>query len=79
MTVVDGYELWTNYERTILFRLWGNGEGEVAQRPTAHHVWGPPIRMTPEGVDVPVEPASPCPVSPEDFGPPSDGTEKEAF
>jgi hypothetical protein len=42
------YDLWVNEARTVLVRLWGNGEMEVALRDDPSHIWGPPIRVAPE-------------------------------
>lgn len=53
------YRLWTNPERTILFRVFEPdpeaddpsavaGLAEVAFRDTPAHTWGPPVRMVEE-------------------------------
>ena len=44
------YRLWVNDERTILIRMWSNGEVEISTRETSEHTWGPPIRMIEEPV-----------------------------
>ena len=44
------YRLWVNEERTVLVRLWSNGQMEVAERPSSECTWGPPIRMEEEQV-----------------------------
>lgn len=36
------YRLWTNEPRTVLVRLWPDGQMEVATREHAGHTWGPP-------------------------------------
>ena len=42
------YQLWVNEERTVLLRVWGNGEVEIALRDSPNNIWGPPIRMLEE-------------------------------
>jgi len=47
------YRLWVNETRTVLVRLWDNGDVEVAARETAAHTWGPPTHCTEETVTQP--------------------------
>lgn len=42
------YKIWVNDERTVMVRLWSNGEMEVALRDDPSHSWGPPICMEEE-------------------------------
>lgn len=44
------YRLWVNEERTILVRMWENGEVEVATRESADAIWSPPVDMREEPV-----------------------------
>lgn len=40
-----GYRLWVNEARTILVRLYENGDMEVASRPRPGATWGLPIAV----------------------------------
>lgn len=37
-----------NDERTVLVRIYLNGQAEVCTRETSDHVWGPPVQVCPE-------------------------------
>jgi len=45
----NGGKIWTNEQRTILVRLWGNGALEIASRDSADDVWGPPFTLREDG------------------------------
>ena len=38
------YILWVNDERTVLVRMWVDGNVEVATREDRHGIWGPPVK-----------------------------------
>lgn len=42
------YGVWVNAERTVMLRVWSNGQVEVALREDSARIWGPPIRMVEE-------------------------------
>lgn len=43
---MSDYRLWLNDERTVLVRLWPDGQMEVSTRETPDHIWGPPILVS---------------------------------
>jgi len=42
------YRLWVNADRTVLVRIWENGEAELATRSNSWETWGPPAALTEE-------------------------------
>lgn len=50
VTAPLAYRLWINEERTVLVRLWSNGQVEVATRSASWETWGPPVYLTEEKV-----------------------------
>src|SRR5262245_57968705 len=44
------YVLYVNEARTVLVRVWSNGEAEVALRDDPDAIWGPPVPLTEEPV-----------------------------
>lgn len=36
---------WVNKDRTVLVRMYKNGTMEVATRPEAGAIWGPPVKV----------------------------------
>jgi hypothetical protein len=44
----EGYRLWVNDDRTVMLRMWPDGQVEVCLRDDAGHTWGPPIMLTEE-------------------------------
>lgn len=44
-------KLWVNEDRTVLVREFEDGTMEVATRPEAGAIWGPPTIVTPEVTD----------------------------
>jgi hypothetical protein len=47
---VSDYRLFVNDERTILVRIWPDGQAETATREDPSHTWGPPVALSEEGV-----------------------------
>jgi hypothetical protein len=46
---MSDYRLWVNADRTVLVRMWSNGEVEVCVRENPDAVWGPPVRVVEDG------------------------------
>ena len=44
------YRLFVSDDRTVLVRLWEDGEVEASLRPADAPIWGPPIQMHEEKV-----------------------------
>jgi hypothetical protein len=47
---VSDYRLFVNDERTVLVRIWSDGQAETATREDPSHTWGPPVALSEEGV-----------------------------
>jgi hypothetical protein len=47
-TIVPGYRLWINKDRTVLVRLWTSGRMEVATRDEPWDTWRAPVKLKEE-------------------------------
>lgn len=44
----EGYKLYLNDDRTVMVRIWDDGQTEVATRDSSDGMWGPPVIVTEE-------------------------------